>query len=300
MTNFQICRKFPETEIIDELYELRMDYDPNFIMPSQMIQPATVRALVELRLYHLPTYYLIPSPTKSKLCSQSGPCFHLESDFMQTVRVERETFYPSSPAFAYKTREHCKLCNSTRATRSGVCYHCMAKQLNYSPAEERKLCKEYNLRLPMAPVEWTSPKRNLLARELGCLVCGARDTDIDIWTGNTEFQDGLCPDCALQPPFWNTHPDPYIVPEKPIPYCLKCGTQNPYALWGMCDACYYEWQSSYFSSPLQGAEALLISPTKEWRNFILQNKKQKLKKPFAELDITSLVLKQRIKRRIEQ
>jgi len=301
MNNFEITRSFPETDIIDEVYELRLDADPNFIMPKEMIEPATVRALVELRLYHLPTYYLIPSLTKSKLCSQSGPCFHLQSDFMQATRVERETFYDTSPLFANKTREHCKICGSTRATKDGVCYHCVAIQLNYTKTEERKLCKEYNAYSVLRSTNWTSPKRMLMAEELGCLKCGKKlPPSDDFWLGpEIEFQDGLCGECRFDTDhFWNVHPEPYHTPHKAIPYCLKCGNQGQYALWGMCDACYYDWQTTFYDR-VRTAKSLLVSPTKEWRDYVLQNKKMKLLRPFKHIDIKAMVLQHQINRRIK-
>lgn len=290
-SNNKKVRELPETDLIDELYEIRMGYDPNFIMPNQLVTSSTVRALTEMRLYHLPPYYLIPSHTKSKLCSQSGTCYHLDDN---VVAVERETFYNDSPFFSNKTRAHCTICGSTRGTKDGVCYRCRAIEFELSPMEERELSKQYNITPRSTPCDWTSPKKMLLARELGCLKCGKKlkCTYEDIWVGpEIPFQDGLCDECSFpaSDEAWNVHPEPFHAPHKNIPHCLMCNSTYPYALWGMCINCYYEWLDKQ-PSHLETAELLLVHASTADRK-LLFNSAQMKKKHF---NIAQMVLEEEI------
>ena len=272
MSQIKKTRKMQETDFIDEIYELRLGYDPNFIMPNQLIEASTVRALTEMRMYHLPPYFLVPSITKSKLCSQSGTCYHLDDNINS---VERETFYNDSYLFANRTRARCTICSSTRGTKNGICYHCVAIEAGLSPYEERELSKEYNKAKYSAPCNWTAPKKMLLARELGCLKCGLKlsCSHEDIWLGpEIPFHEGLCDECSFpahEVP-WNVHPEPYHTPHKNIPHCLVCNSKNQYALWGMCIDCYYEW-SLKMTSVLQGAELLLVHASKEDRQLLFRS-----------------------------
>lgn len=271
-----------QTDLIREVYLQRLE-SLNF-EDLDLTNNATQRALAELMIYSLPPYHDIPTRIKGKLCAPSGSCNRLEEN---ANIIERETFYPDSTFFSHRAKPKCKKCGSTRAQKNGICYRCAAPEEQTS-REERKQSAAFNHQGLSTPTEWTSPKKMLLAREIGCLKCGRKlsCTQDEIWTGpEIPFHEGLCDDCYPEPGIWSTTCSDSPA-EKPSDCCLKCGfSDQPYALWGMCTSCYEDWQSIHLLETLVGAEKLLIKPGSSLRNIFFQGqviKRTKMPKGLME------------------
>lgn len=136
---------------------------------------------------------------------------------------------------------------------------------------------------------WTSPKKVLLAIERGCSHCGVRvETDF-LWSEELEdWEDGLCPECAQHFRTRQSWSSAVLdakglrqmlrtVPTVHYERCQYCQKDDfNYAIWGMCEECYIEWQDSYLdvtrlwdlASRHGSLAALLIRPSIDWLNYI--------------------------------
>lgn len=96
-----------------------------------------------------------------------------------------------------------------------------------------------------------TPKARLLSATLGCVACKTKLDISSIWLDSTPYVDGLCPSCKI---LYSTAEDYSLIPvahqEVFYPKCTCCGTTKiPYAIWGLCEDCYLNWQETidYFA-----------------------------------------------------
>ena len=160
--------------------------------------------------------------------------------------------------------------------------------------EERYLSKVYNKKeKKLSEIEdsWLSPKTILLASAIGCTDCGEKlaISSEELWYGeNNHWADGLCPECKHKYPLefeWSL-PIKLRTNSPNVSYnvCQFCRRDTyDYAIWGLCEECYLEWQDSYidptklysFVDEYGALAALLIRPNIMWINYLKQTLEHK-------------------------
>ena len=152
-----------------------------------------------------------------------------------------------------------------------------------------------------------TPKARLLAATIGCVACKNMHSPINFWTDQTDYIDGLCPACQphhLIPANYSVVP---LSGNTGIYHhcCRVCNTSKiPYALWGMCENCYTQWQESidYFQIEKSFGllAALLINTNYNQPTYLANIFKSRYFKPKNLLDKPNIelipVTKARVKR----
>lgn len=284
------------------LYEARLGHDLTELTGADL--SSSMRAVMELRLFHLPPYRRIPTPIKNLLSSQS----YFPSINQHAVIVEREITLPGSLYFSgYAPRATCPICNTTNTRLvDGKCPTCTA------PGDPRTQRKLFQLaRQPSTP-SYPSPKTAFMAAEYGCSIC-RRTVPFD-WDSDPSLLDwveGVCPDCNAQQTRhvhseWASQITASIDPSIPRYYlvttpqyqhqsCAQCGTtQYPYAFWGMCQQCYARFQDRYLNvsviervtygiGPLA---LLLVRSDIEWLKYLAQGTVPRHRRAWSPPDVT--------------
>ncbi len=272
--------------IIDQLYVDRLGMAPEELTTADISDPTVLKALTELRLYRLPPYFKVPTPVKGRIQAQSSVCHDLE-DPRRSLRVERELVHLNSVIFNTRVRhDECTKCGSRRASKDGLCYKCKAEDDDTGrPRQEveRELSRVYNnlsvRRDRSDALTWYSPKTLLLADTIGCTFCGVRPEIESVWLGEglDGWGDGLCPECLPRFPLGESWSLPKTLradtPSESFSKCQLCKKDEfDYAVWGMCELCYQEWQDRYvdptslykFVDQYGALAALLIRSSVEW------------------------------------
>lgn len=298
--------------LVYDLYTERVRKPLADLLPTDIDQGNVMRALAELRLYHLPPYFDVPTKVKGRI--QNAGCLLYDAESATTsARVERELIAEHSAIFAgIAPISRCPRCGEKKKlTEHGVCAECKILELeravdgktweeirrwpldtDWSPLAASvdslaQLKLEYRRslkpRLSDPYVPWTSPKKVLLAAELGCMICKHKHTVEWLWSDDLSgWSDGTCPSCKSsglwsidhsKGPRWYRRTNTMSSYDR----CAMCNsTEHEYALWGMCHECYANWQLSYYDRPEQlafhyGALAtLLVWPSAEWVKHLRQ------------------------------
>lgn len=294
----------PNARLINDVYTSRLGVHPSELEAKHMNDPAVTRAMMELRAYHLPPYFDIPTKLKGRLCSQSGPGYNFENN---ASVVERELINQGS-GFFYSRRQHppCTICGARRASKDGVCYKCVAT----TQGDERKLSKLFNALNSKQTYSqyWDTPKKLLLAQVIGCRKCKVKLEETNIWFSEpTNWKDGLCPECISEGYEWSLpQSNLAATPLESYPCCQVCGESHmDYAIWGMCETCYSEWQDQYldpltlfkFVEQFGSLAALLIRPSAAWPTFLKTALAYTLKGrgtfPTGEIELVPFTLKEK-------
>jgi hypothetical protein len=101
-----------------------------------------------------------------------------------------------------------------------------------------------------------------------------------VWSGELDgWGDGLCGDCLPRFPLgetWSIY-EAGNTPLQSYSKCQHCLTSDlPYAVWGMCEGCYQDWQDKFiepdnlydFVEEYGPLAALLIRSSAEWINYM--------------------------------
>ena len=274
--------------LIDQLYESRLGHNPKDLTVDSVNDPSCLKALVEMRLYRLPSYFQVPTVVKSRLQAQGALCYNLDDNRAANL-LERELTQKFSGLF-YVLRRHapCTKCGTRRASVDGICYKCQSE----NTAQAMELSKVFNRQKTVdieAPDGWYSPKTALMATEFGCSCCGERLKPDWLWNADLDgWGDGLCPKCLPNFPLGHTWSLPTNIrancPTESYECCQTCGSKDyPYAMWSMCEVCYGEWQDRYVDPDTLyelvdrwGAlSGLLIRSSADWITYLrgqLENK----------------------------
>lgn len=292
--------------LVHDLYTQRIGKELSDLLTTDLDQGNVMRAMAELRLYHLPPYFEVPTKVKGRIQNAGCLLYDAESP-ITSARVERELIAEHSAIFAgIAPIANCPRCGEKKKiTDHGVCANCkvleMEQEVDGKSWEEIQRWPKNTDWLPLAasvdsiaqlrteyrnslkpklsdPYEpWTSPKKVLLAAEIGCTICKHKHDVKWLWSDDlSDWSDGTCPSCKSSGLWSVDHskgPRWYRRTNTMSSYdqCTVCNhTTADYALWGMCHDCYANWQMSYYDRPEQlafhyGALAtLLVWPSIEW------------------------------------
>lgn len=308
-------RIFDTKYFIDKNRELvRARYESLLDVPPDLSDPVQLSALLELKLYHLPPYFDTEHKTKVYLNNMFRSNEGLEYDLIQQ-RVPGLTARSECPQCRRK-RQTVKLNNTELCTecwlnlitklvaiwRSTLEYDLPLSHFRSGIVEgyewfwdiecwkdmtllENLTLFKQEFRTMLAARKQAagktgnphSPKRTLLAATIGCTQCDRRLNTDNVWLTRTDnWMDGVCPQCS--PPRGSWHQSDC----EPMgyPHCMVCReTYMPYAMWGMCEICYRNWQDQfldpdtlYEAAKRFGTTALLlVRPEIEWISYIRQN-----------------------------
>lgn len=300
--------------LVQDLYEARVGKKLSELTPQDVDRGEVMRALCELRLYRLPPYFDVPTKVKGRIQNAGTLLYDAESP-VTSARLERELIAESSAIFAgVAPHRTCPRCGQERKiTTQGVCGQCLILELeravegksweeiqrwpedtDWAPLAASveslsQLKVEYrrSFRPELSPPyqAWTTPKKVLLAAEIGCTICHVRHVPEWLWSDDlSDWGDGTCPDCQSEGswsaerihdrgPRWYRRTVPVTGYDK----CVVCSSSSAdYALWGMCHECYADWQASYYDRPEQLAlnygalSTLLVWPSTEWVKHLRQ------------------------------
>lgn len=282
-------------QLIAEIYESRLGKPASELQGNDLYQPEVMKALTELKLYRLPYYFDVPTLIKSRLQSNGSLCYDLENPSRALI-LERELIYFSAPMFFIKRQNKpCIKCNTRRASnKDGICYLCMSKDAD----EARELSKVYNNIVRKAdpmPEPWISPKTILLAATIGCTHCGVKADSDTVWLGKLEgWVDGLCEECSIRYPLgkstWSVKTQ--NSPLHSFKVCQKCGRDTfDYAIWGLCEACYQDWQDDFidpkqlyaFTEIFGPLAALLLRSSADWIKYLREALDHRIKLKDAKI-----------------
>lgn len=300
-TKYMIDKNRP---LVQDLYEERVGMQLIDLTPQDIDRGEVMRALAELRLYRLPPYFDVPTKVKGRI-QNAGCLLHDSESPITSAAIERELINEGSGIFAgIAPHRECPQCHKVgKIIDTGLCVDCMMNAIPDVEFEELRrwdqdepwlplaastttmsqFKQEYKkslrpaLSLPYTP--WTTPKKTLLAAEIGCTMCSTRHKVKWLWSDDlSDWGDGVCPQCTSEGlwstaqlsahgPRWYRRATPRATYDK----CTVCKSSfTDYALWGMCHECYANWQTSYYDRPeflafKYGALAcLLVWPSNEW------------------------------------
>lgn len=279
-------RFFDTRRIIDsnrspltDLYEGRINQQLHRLTVDDIDEPNIMRALLELRTWHLPPLFDVPQAVRARVRSiQEKTLLHPTTPIINTTLCTD----CGHPRQTYGQPARCLPCwdiltRSLWVTGSGSAHaQDVAQQLNLPTLDRIHLVASLSdfiqwshtiLRLQPtaththAPVDsWSSPKKNFLAMEVGCTHPGCttkltHNAETWLYSEDSEnWSEGLCESHARQ----TSYPAHYI--------------------WGMHPATYQEWQQSY-TAPIKlhrtaqryGAIALLlVSQEYHWVKLLSQ------------------------------
>lgn len=295
--------------LVQDLYEGRVGKRLSELEPRDVDRGEVMRALCELRLYRLPPYFDVPTKVKGRIQNAGTLLYDAESPIV-SARVERELIIESSAIFSgVAPHRTCPRCGHEGKIVAGhdCCSNCLLLDLERETDgktwEEIQRWPEDRPWLPLAAsveslsrlkaeykrsmrpelsapyIPWTSPKKVLLAAEVGCVVCKKHHEPDWLWSDDlSAWGDGTCPDCHSEGIWSNARihdrgPRWYrrTIGTTSYDHCAICGrASSDYAVWGMCHDCYANWQASYYDRPEQLAlnygalSCLLVWPSNEW------------------------------------
>lgn len=264
--------------LVNELYQARLgDMD--------IAVPEVQRAILELKLYHLPPIYDVPQKIRNRVALRSEVDLFKESEIAVYNKSQCSSCFTRKPLYGMHTTmclECWTLHLQTLWRDFPIRINNWAQILNcssYIPANYLFITKEpwaknveastikeliagARNQLRFFPVStrqsvecWTTPKKAFLIQELGCIKCGARPDFREVgWLWSADFSD------------WSNG------------YCPMCIDIDPchQGVWGMSDQEYRAWQDSYTESRLMqrtiaryGAlSLLLVSTSAHWANYV--------------------------------
>lgn len=263
-----------------ELYENRLgdgEYD--------LARPEVQRAILELKTYHLPPLYNIPSLFRNKVALRPEIALFSSSECVVHSRLECPRCNAYKPLYGHLTHM-CLECwaihlaelwkkfpiRATSIAQIRECTMYVPGHLSFFLEEPwfhtldattlRDLQQQARLSLRLHPRAsrvstdvWTTPKKTFLVLELGCKHCGyIPDWKSAGWFWSADFSEwtnGYCPDC-------------------------KDHDRSHSTVWGMDEREYRHWQESFTATrklhrtlERYGAlSLLLVSPSPNWTNYI--------------------------------
>lgn len=258
--------------LLADLYQERVTQEPQ-------------RAILELKLYHLPPYYDLDLRIRNGVAlrpevdlfkesettvfnkSQCQSCFQTKPLYGEQTVMCLECWSLSIHAlwkdFPIRVSNWTQIMNCTNYIPDSFKYiaqEAWAKTIEATTIKEllqvaRTAIRFYPFTSKKSVECWTSPKKSLLVQEVGCLGCGHTPDFREVgWLWSADFSDwtnGYCPLCVDLTP----------------------ATQQ---IWGMNEQQYRQWQDSYSQvHKMQRTVArygalslLLISPSANWANYI--------------------------------
>jgi hypothetical protein len=265
-------------QLISDLYAARLgDMDINV--------PEIQRAVLELKLYHLPPLHEIPAKIRNRVALRPEVSLFQESELLIMNKAACPSCFNVRPLYG----EHTVMClecwsaflhalwkdfpvriqNWTQIlnctsyipdtllfiTKESWAGTIEASTLKELLAGSRAALRYHPITTKTAVECWTTPKKAFLIQEIGCLHCKAKPDFREVgWLWSADFSDwmnGYCPLCIDIAPTHQT-------------------------VWGMTDNEYRIWQDSYTNTQKMqrtiaryGAlSLLLVSTSANWANYI--------------------------------
>jgi hypothetical protein len=271
--------------IFDDSKQLLSDLYAARLGDMDITVPEIQRAVLELKLYHLPPINEVPMRIRNRVALRQEIELFRESEVIVMNKSECPSCFAHRPLYGEKTIM-CLECWSAflhalwkdfpiRINNWMQIMNCSSyiadnlKFITFEPwarsieattikellAAARHQLRYYPTRSKTSVECWTTPKKALLVMEKGCLSCGAKPDFRDVgWLWSADFSDwsnGYCPLCVDIDPVHST-------------------------VWGMSEQEYRRWQDSYTETRIlqrtiarYGAlSLLLINTSAHWANYI--------------------------------